>query len=213
MADFQYGFTLPDGSRVAHGEGVRTKQAFPPESGLPGTMHVFSPGHGVDPSTPPFCGAAGLFNFDTTCRMPRHVHMTTDPNSPRKFVTEKILVLNGVALAELSGTMYVIPPMSLVIIKPGAPHTWVAAPAGLDLQKLGLSEEPLVAEGKFSAIYEYDQPTKFFPTESRNPLSNVEDYVPCEDIHSIRFPELTVEDVIERCTFVWGKMTKRLNKN
>ncbi|KAK5400789.1 hypothetical protein LTR06_011249 [Exophiala xenobiotica] len=212
MADFEYGFTLPDGTRVAHGEGVLTKRAFPPETGLPGTMHVLSPGHDVDPTVPCFCGPAGVFHFDTTCRMPRHVHITTDPNKPQKFVTEKILVMNGVALAELGATMYVVPPMSLVTIKPGSPHTWTACPPGVDLQKLGVSgNEKVVSEGKFSAIYEYSEATKFFPTAQRHPLEAVDEYQVCEDIHSIRFPALEVDDVIKQCTFVWGKKLTKVS--
>lgn len=212
MADFQYGFLLPDGTRIAHGDGSFTRPAFPPETGLPGTMHVFSPGHSVDPSIPCFCGTAGVFHFDTTCRMPRHVHMTTNSDEPLGFVTEKILVLNGIALAELSGTMYVIPPMSLVTIKAGSPHTWTACPAGLDLQRLGLSGEKLVSDGQFTAVFEYDEPTKFCPTANKETLTRVDEYVSCDDLHTIRFPALTVEDVIEQCIFIWGREAKALGR-
>ncbi|EXJ94484.1 hypothetical protein A1O1_02880 [Capronia coronata CBS 617.96] len=212
MANFDYGFTLPDGTIIAHGEGVLTKQAFPPELQLPGTMHVFSPGHETDPSVPCFQGPAGILDFDTTCRMPRHVHMTTNTSKPQKFVTEKILVMNGVALAELSGTIYVIPPMTMVIIKPGSPHAWVACPPGVDFQKLGISgDEKLVSEGKFYAVYEYSDATTFFPTTQNKRLESVDDYVKCDDLQSIRFPELDVEGVIKRGTFVWGKTLKKLS--
>lgn len=40
-----------------------------------------------------------------------------------RYIVEKLLVLNGVAIAELGGEIYVIPLNTMVIIGPGVPHT------------------------------------------------------------------------------------------
>jgi hypothetical protein len=75
-AAFEYGFTLPDGSKIIHGEGVMVKDAYPPELDIPGQLQVFSPGGEADPQTPCFSGPHGIFLFDVKVRMPRHVHMS-----------------------------------------------------------------------------------------------------------------------------------------
>ncbi len=77
----EYGFLLPNGSRVVHGSGVQVRSAFPPELNIPGTLHMFGVGNSGDASTPPFRGPTGFFPFDTTMRMPRHVHMSTGPGT------------------------------------------------------------------------------------------------------------------------------------
>ena len=42
-----FGFVLDNGTRIVHGEGSIVKQAFPPETKLPGTMQVFTQGNKV----------------------------------------------------------------------------------------------------------------------------------------------------------------------
>jgi hypothetical protein len=174
-ASFDYGFTLPNGSKIIHGEGVMVKDAYPPELKIPGQLHVFSPGGKADAQTPCFCGPHGIFPFDVNLRMPRHVHMSPQVSGPgKRYIVEKILVMNGVALAELSGEIYVVPPNTMVLIGPGVPHTWTACPPGLDLQDLGISgDEKIVSEGKFIAVFEYEMPTAFFPTAQTHVLKAV----------------------------------------
>jgi quercetin dioxygenase-like cupin family protein len=66
--------------------------------------------------------------------MPRHMHMAPKhENTGMEYVVEKIIVLNGVAIAELGGEVYVVPPKTMVTTARGVPHTWVAASPGLDL--------------------------------------------------------------------------------
>lgn len=159
---FEFGFTLPNGTRIVHGEGSLTKPACSPELGLPGTLQILSPGHGHESSCISFSGPNGLFQFDTTCRMPRHVHMSLRADGPGlRYVVEKLIILNGIAVAEIKGEIYVIPPGCMVTIAHGVPHAWVAAPEGLDLQALGVADGSLVSNGRFLAVYEYEEPTEF----------------------------------------------------
>ena len=63
--------------------------------------------------------------------MPRHVHTAPKhASSEMEYVVEKIIVLNGVAVAELAGETYVaLPrPKTMVGISRGVPPAWVAAP-------------------------------------------------------------------------------------
>ncbi|KPM46316.1 hypothetical protein AK830_g136 [Neonectria ditissima] len=173
---FNYGFTLDNGTCIVHGEGVNVKSSFPPELDIPGVMHVFNVGNASDPTTPAFKGSFGVLPFDVATRMPRHVHLSTEPTGKRLLV-EKVLVMNGVALVELAGDIYVIPPMTLVIIAAGVPHTWTACPPGLNMQRvLGLEEE-VVSEGHFIAVYEHEDDTAFCPTAQVTPLRHADDPV------------------------------------
>lgn len=232
----ELGFLLPCGTRVIHGAGSFVKQAFPLESNLPGTMELYSVGNANDPCCPVYRGPAGCLQFNTTCRMPRHVHMATvpdtteqqtdDENPKMQFVTEKIFIAGGVAVAELAGQYYVFPPKTMVIIAPGVPHAWVAAPKGLDLEALGVAppkpidieEDPLVSleepstvsDGKFLAVYEYDLPTGFYPTAQTERLETSKDYTACADLHDIRIPVMDVDQLIQQASFVWGTTCKKL---
>jgi len=211
-----WGFVLRNGSRIVHGAGANIRPAFPPDLGIPGTLHLFSPGAAGDStgSTPTFKGAMGYFPFDTSMRMPRHVHMTpqeSGSSSRRRFIVEKVLTVSGIGLAELAGEVYVVPPLTMVLIAPGVPHSWTACPAGVDLKALGLSgTENLVSDGKFAAMFEYEDATTFYPTAQTNRLESVEDYVPCDDLHSIRFPQMSAEDVARDGWFIWGMKAEKL---
>lgn len=220
MADpSSLGFSLSNGTRLIHGDGSVIRSAFPPNENLPGTLQLFSLGHALDKSCPAFCGSNGLFEFDATCRMPRHVHISTQNNQTQRptFVVEKILVLNGIAVAELGGEIYVIPPKTLVIIAAGVPHTWVAAPEGLDLHELGvIPNNPVgkrlpASDGTFLAVFEYDLPTTFFPTEQVRKIANVKEYASCDDLHSIRIPEFSIEGLKRDANFVWGRSSRKLH--
>jgi CubicO group peptidase (beta-lactamase class C family) len=98
-----------------------------------------------------------------------------------------------------------VPPKTLVSIGRGVPHTWTACPPGLDLQRLGLSDERIVSVGQFLAVFQYDAPTSFFPTRQTEILKNEAEYQRCEDLHSIRIPEFKIEDLIKNAWFVWGR--------
>ena len=207
----EYGFLLENGTRIVHGEGSLLRNAFPPEMNLPGKMQMFAPGNSGDASYPGFRGPSGLFEFDTSCRMPRHVHMAAkDESSEMEYVVEKIIVLNGVAVAELEGGLYVIPPKTMVTIARGVPHTWVAASPGLNLQLLGVSDEEIVSDGQFLAVYEYEKTSAFFPTKQTHTLLEESDYVKCDDLHSIRIPEMSVDYLKKEAFFVWGRTCRRL---
>jgi len=218
----EYGILLPDGSRVVHGTGVNVRPAFPPELDIPGTLHLFSVGHAADPdATPAFRGAMGYFPFDRSMRMPRHVHM-----SPAgRFVTEKVLTVSGIALVELAGEVYVVPPLTMVVIAPGVPHTWTPCPPGLNLSELGITDGgtesavekakkgDLVADGTFAAVFEYDDATTFYPTANTRRLREIEEYIACGDLHSIRFPEMGLKEVFERAWFIWGTSVRKLGSH
>ena len=209
--DFEYGFTLSNGVHIVHGEGALGKDAFPPDVNIPGRLYEFSPGNTLDSRTPAFCGPQGCYEFDVDVRMPRHVHLTRPGQGEQRFVMEKIFVPYGVGLAEFAGELFVIPPKTLILIAPGVPHTWTACPPGLNVTKaLGLSdEETIISDGKFMTVYEYSQPTAFFPTAQTNALQNTNEYVRCEDLHSIRIPKLEVDDVLKKAFIVWGKNVQK----
>ncbi|KAH1269410.1 hypothetical protein KXW98_006595 [Aspergillus fumigatus] len=194
MSSVEFGFLLPNGIRIVHGAGAATRDAFPPAWGIPGRLQTFSGGHVNDPSTPCFAGPQGLLPFDTETRMPRH-----------------IMVMEGVAVAELGGEFYVLPPHTLVLIGAGVPHTWTACPPGIDFGALGFStEEKVVSKGKFVAVFEYEAPTSFFPTAQTNTLATEEEYVRCDDLHAIRIPAMTAEEIQRQAWFVWGKEIRKL---
>lgn len=208
---FEFGFTLANGTRIVHGEGSLIKPAYSPELGLPGILQVLSPGHGSDSCCVSFSGPNGLFQFDTTCRMPRHVHMSPRADGPGlRYVVEKLIILNGIAVAEIEGEIYVIPPGCMVTIAHGVPHAWVAASEGLDLQALGVADESLVSDGRFLAVYEYEEPTGFYPTAQTKTLVNEEEYVQCDDLHSIRIADMDVEYLKKNAWFVWGRSCRKL---
>lgn len=130
----------------------------------------------------------------------------------KRYIVEKILVLNGVALAELSGEIYVIPPNTMVLIGPGVPHTWTACPPGLNLQEVGVSKgEKIVSEGKFTAVFEYEEPTAFFPTAQTNVLKEESEYVECDDLHEIQIPAFKLEELKKDAWFVWGRGVRKLD--
>lgn len=212
-APFDYGFKLANGTRIVHGDGVNVRNAYPVEAKIPGQLHVFNPGSKTDPTTPTFCGPNGLFAFDVNTRMPRHVHMSPKASGEgNRYIVEKIIVLNGVAIAELGGEVYVVPPNTMVLIGPGVPHTWTACPVGLDFQELGVSgDERIVSEGKFLAVYEYEEPTAFFPTAQTNLLEDEKDYVKCSDLHSIQIPAFSLEELKRNAWFVWGKKAYKIS--
>jgi hypothetical protein len=150
---------------------------------------------------------------------------STNTRPQRRYVVEKIMVMDGVAVAELGGEIYVIPPYTLVLIGAGVPHTWTACPEGIDFGELGFGagdddghgedEETAaaaaaVSTGRFVAVFEYEAPTAFYPTAQIETLTTEEDYVRCEDLHSIRIPSLTAAELKGRAWFVWGKEARKL---
>mgnify|MGYP001035926328 CR=1 FL=1 len=197
----KYGITLSNGSQIVHGSGAKVKDPF---THIPVTLNELSPG--LIGSRPAFRGQSGFIEFDTTIRLPRHVHISPnmDPKEGPSLVYERIFVVGGVALVELGGQIYVIPPMSLVTIAPGVPHTWTACPGGVNISKItGLrGTEEIISPGKFLMLYEYEEITGFFPTAQTETLKSAEDYVQCDDLESIRIPSLTAQEVEEQCFFV-----------
>lgn len=127
-----------------------------------------------------------------------------------RYVVEKIIVLNGVAVAELAGEIYVVPPKTMVIIGPGVPHSWVAAPPGVDLLALGIADEPVVSDGQFLAVFEYEVPTAFFPTAQTNKLSGEGEYEKCEDLERIRIAPMDADFLRDNAWFIWGESCRKL---
>jgi hypothetical protein len=131
--------------------------------------------------------------------------MRTGKKKGKSLVTERILVLNGVAMVELSGKVYVVAPHTLVTISPGVPHTWTACPAGVRLP------EGQVSRGEFLMVYEYEEVTGFFPTAQTETLGSVDEYVPHRgSLEDIRFPALTREDVVRDASVVWNREIVKL---
>ncbi|KAJ9610430.1 hypothetical protein H2200_005207 [Cladophialophora chaetospira] len=148
-----------------------------------------------------FHGQLGFIGFTTAVRLPRHVHIgSPSSEGKRSLVTERILVLNGVALVELNGEVYVIPDGALVTIGPGVPHTWTACPAGV------LLPDGYRSTGRFLMVYQYAEQTAFFPTDCTETLASAEQYVEYKgDLDAIRFPQLSADEVISKGKLVYGK--------
>lgn len=198
-----HGIRLSNGSVITHGWNASHKDPFNDFK-----VPVCELSHGTTDNRPAYRGQTGIIQFITSTRLPRHVHISNSPGSDGKRVMlhERIYVLGGTALVELGGELYVIPSGSLVTIAPGVPHTWTACPAGVTISKENNetteNEGKKVSEGTFTMIYEYEDITGFSPTAQTKRLENVDDYVRCDDLESIRIPELTAKEVKERCWFI-----------
>lgn len=162
-------------------------------------MHELYPGGAL--STPSAQrGQFGFIPFDHKLRLPRHVHVTMmDSDGGRRLLAERILVTGGVGLVELNGNIFVIPHGTLVDIPEGVPHTWTACPPGVALP------DGTTATGQFLMVYDYAEPTTFFPNRGTKTLNSIADYVPYDwPLEQICFPELTQEQVQGNAAFVWN---------
>ncbi|PVH72886.1 hypothetical protein DL98DRAFT_609475 [Cadophora sp. DSE1049] len=209
---FDYGFLLPSGTRIIHGDGSFLRNAYPPKMNIPATLRILNPGHTIDPTTPSWSGSMGIVEFNTTVRMPRHVHLAAKKHGTgQRLVAERITVIGGVAVTEQAGKLFVVPPNSMVIAAAGVPHAWTAAPPGIDFQALGISAtEKLVSTGKFTAIFEYEDNTGFYATAQTDVIKKADDYVQATDLQSIRIPELSIEQLKRKASWVWGREARRL---
>ncbi|MDD9746815.1 MULTISPECIES: hypothetical protein [Marinovum] len=187
-----WGFDLPNGSRVVHGTGAGIKTPFPQ---FTLEMHELSRGGR------PFEGQFGMIPFCTEYRMPRHVHIGENPVSGEpELLAERILVMNGVGLLELAGVLYVLPPRTLIDIAPGLPHTWTACPEGLELP------DGSVSTGRFDMIYQYERTTGFTPVRDCGLISRVEECRPHDGpIEEVFFPRLSLTEVIAGADLVWSR--------
>jgi hypothetical protein len=191
------GINLPNGYQITHRNGSNIKAPFPD---IPLEMHELFDGDSGDLNKS-YRGQFGFIPFDSSLRLPRHVHIgPPDKDGKKMLVTERILVLNGVALVELSGIVYVVAPGSLVTICAGVPHTWTACPAGVKLP------DGQVSDGTFLMVYEYEEVTGFFPTKQTDTLTSADQYIRYEgDLEEIRFPNLTKEEVVGNASIFWDR--------
>jgi hypothetical protein len=214
--DFDYGVKLDCGGIIIHGSGANVKHPF---DDIPVVMHELSPGkiNEEGAGSASFGGQLGFIEFTTEMRLPRHVHIgpnkATHPDAEQRLLVERILVLNGFAMVEMCGELYIIPPKTLVHIPPGVPHTWTACPNGVSFNSaLNLiTQEEIVSDGTFLMIYEYEDPTSFCPTKQKHVLKNVDEYERAsdEELESIMIPALTASEVNEKCWFAWDREVKR----
>ena len=120
-------------------------------------------------------------------------------NEDGHLLAERILVTGGVGLVELNGNILVIPHGTLVDIPGGVPHTWTACPPGVELP------DGTTATGQFLMVYDYAEPTTFFPTRSTGTLGSMAEYVRHEGrLEDICFPRLTAAQVRAQAAFVWN---------
>ena len=186
------GLLLPNRCRFTHGTGANIKRPF---ADIDLEMHELDPGDDAKS----FCGQFGFIPFTAELRLPRHVHIG-GTDAGRRLLAERILVLNGVALTELNGEVFLVAPGTLADIAAGVPHTWTACPAGVPLP------DGTTSDGRFLMIYAYGEPTGFFPCASTETLATVSDYQPyAGDLQAIRFPRLTPKDITEQACLVWNK--------
>ncbi len=192
----QIGFLLPNGCRITHGTAATIRRPF---ATIPLTMHELYPG-GILAMPSTRRGQLGFIPFNHELRLPRHVHATVaDCDGERRLLAERILVTGGVGLVELNGNVFVIPNGTLVDIPEGVPHTWTACPPGVELP------DGTLATGNFLMVYDYAEPTTFFPMRSIGTLGSIAEYVPHHgELEDICFPELTAERVRAEAVFVWN---------
>lgn len=192
-SDTSPGVLLSNGCRITHGEGANVKKPFPQ---IPVVMHELNAGS-ISSTASSYRGQFGFIPFNHLLRLPRHVHIS-GTGSEKRLVAERIMVLNGAAMVELNGEIYLVSPGSLVDIRPGVPHTWTVCPSGVQLP------DGYVTNGTFTMVYEYEEPTGFFPTQETRTLSDVNEYEPYEGpLDRIQFPSLPPQQVVEQATFVW----------
>lgn len=184
------GVLLDNGCKIIHGQGGNVKEPFPDVPSL--TMHELHVG-----GSAPFSGQLGFIEFNTSIRLPRHIHMDLPK---QKLIAERILVLNGVGLVELAGDFFVVAPGSLVEAKGGVPHAWTACPQGVKLP------DGTMSKGTFTMVYEYEDVTTFFPTASTSIVAEPAQYQLFEgDYDEIRIPALSAAQVVERASVVIDK--------
>lgn len=186
--------------RVTHGSGAALTRPF---ADLPLEMHELSAPGGVA-----FAGAYGFIPFETTVRLPRHVHLGAPAaaDGARRLLAERILVLNGCGLVELAGALHVVAPGSLVEIGAGVPHTWTACPPGLRLP------DGTRSDGTFLMVYQYEDATGFFPTVGTAVIDDADGYEPYEgDLEAIRIPLVTAQELVARVALVWNGDSRRLD--
>jgi hypothetical protein len=87
------------------------------------TMTYFS-----DRSGSGFTGQFGVNRFCKSDGLMRHVHLSMDG---KRFVRERILILESALLLDVGGEQIVILPNTLCDIGPGVPHMWRGLPAGM----------------------------------------------------------------------------------
>lgn len=187
-------YNVPNnGCRISHGI-AHTKKPF---DDVDLTMNEL-----CSQSTKAFSGQLGFIEFRTEYRLPRHVHMDLDMKS---LVDERIMVLHGVGLVEMTGKVYAVAPGTLVNIPGGVPHTWTAAPAGVKLP------DGSVSSGSFTMVYEYENPTRFYPTSSTKVIKSASEYVQFEGAYDeIRIPVLSAPEVVEKCPVVFNNELRKL---
>lgn len=179
-----------DGCRFTHGAGAVVRKPFGED--VPLTMHELSAGGSA------YAGQFGFIPFTAALRLPRHVHLAGE-GAECRFVAERILVLNGVALVELSGAVVVVAPGTLVEIGHGVPHTWTACPAGVRLP------DESVSDGTFLMVYQYAEATAFSPHAGTDRLATAADYTRfAGDLDAIRFPRMTPGEVVHGAILAWN---------
>jgi hypothetical protein len=187
---------LPNGCKTVHGTSADIKEPF---AFTTLSMYELDTGGGHA-----YHGQFGFIPFRDDFRLPRHIHIEERDGQDPQLVAERILVLNGVALTELAGEIYVAAPGTMVEIGPGIPHTWTACPPGVVLP------DGIISEGQFLMVYEYSGQTGFYPTRSTKPISSTAEYERyAGDLEAIRFPGLSASEVIATGTLIWNNQTTK----
>ncbi len=190
----ELGLLLENGCRIVHGEGANVKRPF---ADIPVVMHELSAGG------EPFAGQFGVIPFEASLRLPRHIHMAGTPDACR-LAAERILVTGGVGLVELNGRVVIVPPLALVTVAPGVPHTWTACPSGVRLP------DGTVSDGRFLMVYDYAEATRFFPCEGVATVTDAAGFREYEGpLEAIRFPAMGAGEVVERAALAWGRTLGR----
>lgn len=133
-----------------------------------------------------FSGQFGINRFCKADALLRHVHLSVDK---KRFVRERILIVESALLLEVNGTQIVILPNTLCDIGPGVPHTWRGLPAGM------LLPDGSIHSGESIMVFFYQEEVRGF--ESVKTPDLLEDPIDLEDVRGeYAFPKVTQEDVL-----------------
>jgi hypothetical protein len=158
------------------------------------TMTYFS-----DRASSGFTGQFGVNRFTKSDGLMRHVHLSVDG---KRFVRERILILESAILLDVGGEQIVIMPNTLCDIGPGVPHMWRGLPAGMLLPNGTRHSSESVM------VFFYQEEVQGFERVQSPEILKTPDEV-LSRAGDLPFPSVTENDVLEMPFIRNGQLTYR----
>ncbi len=146
------------------------------------TMTYFS-----DRANSGFTGQFGVNRFTKSDGLMRHVHLSVDG---KRFVRERILILESAILLDVGGEQIVIMPNTLCDIGPGVPHMWRGLPAGMLLPNGTRHSSESVM------VFFYQEEVQGFERVTSHEILHEPEEVTARS-GDLAFPSVTQNDVLE----------------